>query len=277
MVYIKNNEYKDLILSCIDGNLSKVKQLLKNEYLNGINENGLELHTPLYESLLCQKRDIAIYLLKVGANLDKLFPLWYGDYYKPTLSNLINSETEYVCQDIPEGIELEEEFEDEYMNRLSKRGMIEILISYGVDINKVSEKGSTPLDETVMSKHHFAVKELRKLGAKHSKGFLDDIPHLRDYYEKYKIYHGNIILAQEKTINTNYLLWSLPEIHYEIERDKERSRSDIWGLKMFIEQDYDKNILDKYGRTPLDFAIELEHHNAIDYLKSIGAKRSKDL
>lgn len=50
---------------------------------------------------------------------------------------------------------------------------------------------------------------------------------------------------------------------------------DLGFLESKIERGQDPNEKDYLGRTALDYAIEIGHHLAVDYLRSVGGKTSK--
>lgn len=267
------NNYNNLLSILNENNLENIKLFFSNNisYIDGYIEKEQFL-PPLYIVLKKEQLEIANCLIELGANPNKCFRktnnFIYGDDDKfsidqPIISSLINYLAD-TSGDEPLKI---------YKKRLSNTNSIEFLIKNGADVNKPEGMSYTPLDNAVFSRHRPAIKLLKKFGAKHSKRFI----------ETQAIYYlGNKIdLSKIEYLDIPYIDKKPPIFHASIQRTFENYKYDNDVLKLdslyYMEKKYDKNQKDWKGRTPLDFAEEIGHHVAVEYLLSIGAKRSSEL
>ena len=98
-----------------------------------------------------------------------------------------------------------------------------------------------------------------------------------------KLPDADLLLNSKKYIETTYVIKPyIPNIHQLLFRQIENKKNDnseitLDFLKILLEQSNDPNERDSLGRTALDYAIEIGHTLAADYLRSIGAKTTKEL
>ncbi|MFN8674206.1 MAG: hypothetical protein U0457_19250 [Candidatus Sericytochromatia bacterium] len=157
----------------------------------------------------------------------------------------------------------------EYIIETIDTKKLELLVKYGADVNKSTNRGWTPLDEAVAMENHLAEDYLKSLGAKHSKVFL-----FSDLYTHFK---KNLDIENEEYIDTfisdDFI--ELPILHNEIRRTAS-DNCDRFFTKN-IKDGADVNELDYKNRTPLDYAIEKNHFIAQEILRENGGKLSSEL
>lgn len=263
-----DEKYLEALKICRNKSLEEVKLFFEKnlKYINGENEFYYGI-TPLFVALEKKRDDIVSYLLDIGAdpnkNIGQIENKIYGDddinIPEPTINCLISSETDTSG----------DETRKKYNERLNNTKAMEILIKKGADVNKPNSAGYTPLDKCVYYKHKPAEKLLKKYGAKHSKRFVDNEIEESKEINKKKIEYLNI----------PYINKNPPAFHNIIQKTFYYYK--FMGSPLLLgdlkEKKYDKNQKDWKGRTPLDFALEIGHHVAVDYFRSIGAKTSKEL
>lgn len=290
---MRDNNYQNLLSACYCGELKKVKEYLKlGNYINGITENGQKLQTPLYQSLIGRNKTIAKYLLESRADPNGTFNGYNPDYILYTnLSYLILSEAddesgrnaaddpiEYYNIDIPEDINLSEQTEEEkweWIDKINERfyevieenSLIEFLIQNGADVNKPDNDGYTPLDRCFQGGAPHSSKILNKYNAKHSQRYINN---------------GNTNHSKfDDFIKTEFIEKKLPSSHRAIEQ------SFGWGLRDegkykigFLKTDLnvgDTNELDWELKTPLEFAREIGHKEAENFLVINGGVTSNEM
>ncbi len=267
-----NEIYNKLYIACSYGNINEVKEYLElGNYINGLDESESQnrlMPPPLFGALESKNKDVAIYLLKNGADPNISFKR--GLIKSSILENLIEAERGIAEQEaeIPEN---EDIAESNVLEILKDTSMLELLISYKPDINKPDEEGYTSLDKAYEIHHESAYKLLKEKGAKHSKRFVETS-------------HKGYDLANSKIdyIDIPYIDKTLPHIHQEIKRilrnHNELNRPlNLGFLEDIVKKEKNINVEDWKKRTPLDFAIELGHNLAVDYLRIHGGKTSKEL
>lgn len=270
---ISKEKYHKFLEECvINESLEGVKKYINESNVNDIPDS--DYMTPLWQAVReTDKLEIIEYLLSIGANPN--IPKMEGGYCILT-SEIIDSM-------------------DLYSNGITKEpkiGKIKLLVKYGADINKISNKDNkwvaTPLDKSIGIEHYNAEKYLRSIGAKRStlyllsnylytqsdrilrevnkQEFLDEKPS----FEELEDCIGSII---------NYNILRI--IYFKKEDEKEQELEFIISIrKEKFDKEYVKsniNDLDKKGRTPLDFALELGFKNAYDVFRKYGGKTSEEL
>lgn len=276
-------EYNVLLDICINGNLEDLKNFKQLEkFINGYKTN---YNIPLISTIINKNFTLADYLISKGANLN----LEFNDS-KPYKIHIINSiiemevDTFYVldCLEYPEKIDSES---------------LEYIIKKGVNINKVDGRGYTPLDWTIEYNHFTGAKILSAVGAKHSKYFFQE--KLKSILEDQDLESYNTIYPHLENLIKNdcletkktYIKPKHYAFHYELDRIINNSKRLHKSLKtneyFYPEPDlgFLENVLkraninekDALGRTPVDYALELGHKKAVDYLKNFGGKTSKEL
>ena len=286
---LKDTNYFKLIEACRNGNLRDVKKYLTHNYIND-SEKDIEYYidnkkyyykqtTPLLlESLLSKQKEISIYLLENGADPNIIIKS-NSDINTDTtlLIQLLISEADYWTSG-----GFEEFFHDEIYNdetgeinddtekyfklmekALADTSFIELLINYGADVNKPDGGGYTPLDActNLYCDHITGSKLLKKLGAKHSQRYIN------------KGYKN--ISNHDHFLVTEYIDKNLPTSHRAIEQSKSWGKNEDSKYRIgFLdnkEEKNDLNELDWKNRTPLDYAKEIGHIQAVEYLEKVGA------
>ena len=169
-----------------------------------------------------------------------------------------------------------EKINSDILKILQDIDLLKELIDFKANFNDYdSQQGFTTLDFCYENNHLPAYKFLENLGALHSKFFLT-LYSKNDDNLKYLL-ESNKYLETEKSIKPY-----IPNIHeliyWQIKNYKEyKSVITIDRLKSFLNDGQNPNEKDYLGRTALDYAIELGHHLAVDYLRSVGAKTSTEL
>jgi ankyrin repeat protein len=260
--------YEQLLYACKDGNLDAIKALLqKGDYINGITIGNKYLSPPLCVAAINNRLDIVDYLFENGADPNHEFNDSYG-YMTPIINNIISSDAE----DYYEG----------FLPELNSF-MVEYFIKHGADINKIDEEGNTSLDWATRYNHHPSEKVLKKYGAKYSRKFL--IIEYNRYYPDLKIENEEYI--EQKYVEKEYIekLKDLP-YHLEIFISSKlynlgiRKKYELDLLEhLIIKMKYFKDINEKneFGKTPVDYAIELGHTEAVKFLRENGGKTSEEL
>lgn len=224
-------------------------------------------------SLQSKNVEIFNFLLEKGADVNFLSSL---SNYSPVLSDLIvlNRDRANNNANKEETIEIA----DESVQNILKESadMIKLLIEKGADINKPDGNGFTPLDIAHQNDHQTAFEILLKLGAKFSQRHFNE--YLSDENKKY----FNII--ENDCIKTEWIDKTMPMLHTDIEKEvgckiNFNKNIDLKRISYHVEniRNLDINQKDWKGRTALDYAIELEHDLAIEYLEKHGAKRASEL
>jgi ankyrin repeat protein len=267
---ITNERINYIRLFCKEQSNDSIRHFIApNDFANDeIRQQYLDII--LDESISLRYYYMIEYILINGANPNKNYNKTYSDgsCIYPLISHLIESDYEYA-NDV-DNFETLEEME----LFLKDTKTLELLIKYGADVNKPREDGFTPLDTAIMMHHKHATKLLKKHGAKYSKRFID---------EKYPSYFPKKDHSNEEYIITVWIDKTLPPLHREIRRiyNNLKSFNEDLGLgflskKINVNLD-NPNEKDYLGRTAVDYAIELNHHLAVDYLRSVGGKTSKEL
>lgn len=270
---ISKEEYHKFLEECvINESLEGVKKYINESNVNDIPDS--DYMTPLWQAVReTDKLEIIEYLLSIGANPN--IPKMEGGYCILT-SEIIDSM-------------------DLYSNGITKEpkiGKIKLLVKYGADINKISNKDNkwvaTPLDKSIGIEHYNAEKYLRSIGAKRSTLYLlsnylysqsDDVFLLinkedflkeKPYFEELEACSGSII---------HYDILRIIYFNKNEEKESELEKIIVFRMRKDVQEKVKSNIndLDKKGRTPLDFALELGFKNAYDVFRKYGGKTSKEL
>lgn len=273
---IKDENLKNYILllrACIKNDLDTVKQYLdKGDYINGIYYEGKPYYTlPLFESLINRSKEVSLYLLENGADPNKEIYYWTKPndedepgYYLVLLTALIRFQAGDGNNDSRQ----------EYYNMLDNLyPFLELLVNYGADVNKAGEDGYTALDYAVEYNHPNAKRLIKKKGGLHSKRFVDT---------EYKIYYRKEPTDKIKYIETKFVNKKLPPFHHDIKWEYKNYKDrgiplNIGFMQIYCDKGIDINQKDWKGRTPLDYAIDLGHHIAVDFLRQHGGKTSQEL
>lgn len=257
-----------IIVACRDNDVEYLKNNLNKDIIDGFKmSDGFIPPTPLQWALGYSSKEAAIFLLENGSDPNQLMSMGTrGEemYYVPILNVLVYSQT-------GDG---RVESRQEYYHMLEKNlPMLELLIKFGANVNGAGENGYTPLDYAVEHNHPYAKKLLKKHGALHSKRFID---------ESYKTYYRKEPSDKIKFIETKFVDKRLPPYHHDIKWEHHNYKNRGMELTIGWMEDYytrgiDINQKDWKGRTPLDFALELGHHVAVEFLRKHGGKTSKEL
>ncbi|MFN8671082.1 MAG: hypothetical protein U0457_03240 [Candidatus Sericytochromatia bacterium] len=255
-------------------NLNEIKNILeKYSFANGLEDDTIS-QLPIYLSLINKREDIAKTLLEYGADINKSFGyitnnFIYGEddmysFHMPIISHLIQYQSDNIGS-IANSLK-------EATKMLKDTKEIEFLINNNCDINKTDIRSYTPLDRAYSVSHLPAIRLLKKYKAKHSKRFIEKKAHF---------HFNNEQISKLDYLDIPYIDKSPPPFHLEIQRTFRNYKINREPLEVgFLlgkEEKHDKNQKDWKGRTPLDFALEIGHHVAVEYLKSIGAKTSSEL
>lgn len=273
------NDYYKICLFCQQGNLEELKKIkVIEKYINGIKENdAFKSLSPLGISIVNEKFDISAYLLSLGADINMEYEN-SEKYLVSIIHSIIDEEADnfYVFNDF------------KYPTPINTKAL-EFAIKVGADINKPDGRGYTPLDWTKEYNHYTGAEILFKIGAKHSKYFFEDEikkilanKNLKAYFEVYPHFEG---LTVEDCLTTKKT-YKKPKVyvyHRELNRVMNNyisgsSKSlELGFFDVLINKNFNINEKDEFEKTPLDFAIELKHFQAVEFLKNHGAKTAKEL
>lgn len=149
------------------GDLAKVKALVaKNPKL--VNERDHQFgDTPLHDAVIGNYKDIAVFLLSKGADVNSKDDNGATSLHKAALNN----RTEMVVFLIKKGAgvkfrDMEGETPLHWAAAAGKTGPAEILLKNGVDVNSKDNNGNTPLKLAMKNKHKNMVELLKKHGGK---------------------------------------------------------------------------------------------------------------
>ena len=196
MMSVYNDQYWDeqnkLLQASKDGEVDKVRRLLSNG-MASVNcgykslreaEEGSSVATPLGEAVAACNMNVAMVLLRAGADPTKINEIDKESYlnYRVERPERRKSQTHLylaaregrldVVQfflDLGEDCNQTSGFGDTYLHAAAKCGqkkVVELLLERGANPNRTDKKGVTPLDEAVKNGHKAVVEHLLERGAK---------------------------------------------------------------------------------------------------------------
>ncbi|MFN8674094.1 MAG: ankyrin repeat domain-containing protein [Candidatus Sericytochromatia bacterium] len=259
------SDYDKLNFACKEGKIDLVKYYLsKGDYINGCNLMRNIWELPLFSAIYSDNNELVEFLLLEGADPNKI-----------EFSETQSFTPLHLAVKVRESRK-EEEDDIEIINLPLKIDIIQLLLDFGANINIYNKDGYTPLDFSIIYENPLAKNFLITKGAKFSKRVTNDswATYLfsKDDFEKVGFIETEYI-PEEKF---NFIQSNL---EYNMRMFKR------WDHKLIIDNDIikyvenggDINEKNNYGKTPLDYAIEIGHTVGVEYLKSIGAKTSSEL
>jgi len=165
-----------------------------------------------------------------------------------------------------------------YAASQSRAEMCDFLIANGCEVNKQDKLGRTPL----MDAAEVGCLEVIKVLIEHEAdiGLVDNNHHSAVAYcldfvapDDHKFYNASMCLIQKGADPSNYGKFTHRTLLHHV-----AARGDLEYVRKLVEDDKVKaNPIDDKGRTPLDYAIEHEKADVIDYLeKAIPKGRQCD-
>lgn len=261
----KTKEYDKLLFSCRIADIETVKDYIdRYNYVNGLEKIRNPWELPLFQAIYSDSYYLVKLLLLKGADPNK-----------------ITSDGTYSFASLHLAVKVREtrkemEAMDEIIDLPLKVDIINLLLEFGANINIYNEEGYTPLDFSVIYDNPLAKEFLIKKSAKFSKRSIND-SYFSDMFSKDEVYSVGFI--ETKYIPDKKLTFIQGFLEYNMTCHID------WKDKLFIDEQIIKYIEDggdineknNFEQTALDYAEEIGHHVAVEYLLGIGAKRSSEL